>query len=100
MKRKILLVALLGAAVSLSLAETKTVHGKYTNKTGQRTDITGVSATTDLILDSTPNESANQGEMYQHGHYGRRKFGDGRHGGFGGFVEAKFHDARSHQFEQ
>ena len=65
MKRKILLVALLGAAVSLSLAETKTVHGKYTNKTGQRTDITGVSATTDLILDSTPNESANQGEMYR-----------------------------------
>ena len=65
MKRKILLVALLGAAVSLSLAETKTVHGKYTNKTGQRTDITDVSATTDLILDSTPNESANQGEMYR-----------------------------------
>ena len=65
MKRKILLVALLGAAVSLSLAETKTVHGKYTNNKGERTDITDVSATTDLILDSTPNESANQGEMYR-----------------------------------
>ncbi len=65
MKRKILLVALLGAAVSLALAETKTVHGKYTNASGLRTDITGVSATTDLILDSTPNESANQGEMYR-----------------------------------
>ena len=65
MKGKILLAALLGAAASFSQAETKTVQGKYTNNSGSRMDITGVSATTDLILNSTPNESANQGEMYR-----------------------------------
>ena len=65
MKRKILLAALLGAAASLSLAETKTVHGRYTNNTGSRMDITGVSETTDLILDSTQDQAANQGEMFR-----------------------------------
>ena len=65
MKRKILLAALLGAAASLSLAETKTVHGKYTNNTGSRMDITGVSETTELILDSTQDQAANQGEMFR-----------------------------------
>ena len=43
----------------------KTIAGKYTNTIGARTDITGVNATTDLILNSTPNEFANTGEMYR-----------------------------------
>ena len=70
-KKLILSLGVCGIMAMSALAEEaityteKTIKGKYTNPSGGRNDITGVSATTDLILDSTPNETANTGEMYR-----------------------------------
>ena len=63
--RKIILLSVLCSLAAASYGETVTVVGKYTNTTGDRVTITGTSATTDLILNSTPDETANTGEMYR-----------------------------------
>ena len=64
-KKYILSLGLCGVLATSIFAEEKTIKGRYTNTTGSRVDITNVSGTTDLILDSTPNETANTGEMYR-----------------------------------
>ena len=64
-KKYILSLGLCGALATSIFAEEKTITGRYTNTNGSRVDITGVSATTDLILNSTPNQEANTGEMFR-----------------------------------
>ena len=63
--RKIILLSALCSFAAASYGETVTVKGHYTNTTGVRNTITGTSVTTDLILDSTPDEAADTGEMYR-----------------------------------
>ena len=68
MKKTIVYTLCILAATS-AFAATKTYTGQYTNTTGVRTDLnnTGLNNTTDVILNSTPNEAAYTGEMYRGG---------------------------------
>ena len=67
--RKTIIYTLCILAATSAFAATKTYTGKYTNTAGVRTDLnnTGLNNTTDVILNSTPNEAANTGEMYRGG---------------------------------
>lgn len=67
--RKTIVYTLCILAATSAFAATKTYTGKYTNNTGARTDLnnTGLNNTTDVILNSTPNEAAYTGEMYRGG---------------------------------
>ena len=55
-KLSIIMTVLLSALIfaSFSHAEQKTIRGKYTNTTGGRTDLSGLSNTIDVILNTTP----------------------------------------------
>ena len=67
--RKTIVYTLCILAATSAFAATKTYTGKYTNNSGIRTDLNnaGLNNTTDVILNSTPNEADNTGEMYRGG---------------------------------